>query len=282
MMRGMENRPPNLDSTSRNRPPAPERREFRIRELSERSGTTVRNIRAYQDRGLIPPPQRRGRVSIYSEEHLARLRVITEMLDRGYTLASISDLFSAMEAGHDIADLLGLQRAVSSPWTDETPQTYSLTELMRLFGGRFSPRWLMIATDLGLLEQTGAKFRAPSPRIVQVAAQLVEAGIPFEDMVSVVRKLRANVEAAAEDMVRLIERHCFDKYGPGLPPEDKVPELADLVWKLRPLVEQGVLSEVARAMEIAANKHLGDRLSFVLESLSEDSGADATRDSDRE
>lgn len=272
MMTGMDHRPTTLDSASRNRAAAPARREFRIRELAEVSDTTVRNIRAYQDRGLIPPPERRGRVSIYGEEHLARLRVITEMLDRGYTLASIADLFTAMEAGHDIADLLGLQRAVSSPWSNETPQTYTLTELMRMFGGRFAPRWLMIATDLGLLEQTGAKFRAPSPRILQVAAQLVEAGIPFEDMVSVVRKLRANVEAAAEDMVRLVERHCFDKYGPGLPPEDKVPELADLVWRLRPLVEQGVLSEVARAMEIAANKHLGDRLSYVVEMLEEREG----------
>ena len=243
--------------------------EYRIRELSRLSGTSVRNIRAYQDRALIPPPIRRGRVSIYSYDHLSRLRVITEMLDRGYTLSSIGELFQAMEAGHDIADLMGLQRAVSSPWTEEVPQTYSLGELMKLFRGPFSPRWLMIATDLGLLEQTGAKFRAPSPRIVHAAAELVAAGIPFEDMVSVVRKLRANVEAASEDMVRLVERHCFDKYGPGLPPAEKVPELADLVWRLRPLVEQGVLSEVARAMEIAANKHLGDRLSYVLEALYE-------------
>ncbi|WP_348673721.1 MerR family transcriptional regulator [uncultured Abyssibacter sp.] len=243
--------------------------EYRIRELARLSGTSVRNIRAYQDRGLIPPPVRRGRVSIYSHDHLSRLRVITEMLDRGYTLSSIGELFQAMEAGHDIADLMGLQRAVSSPWTDEVPQTYSLGDLMKMFRGNFSPRWLMIATDLGLLEQTGAKFRAPSPRIVHAAAELVAAGIPFEDMVSVVRKLRANVEAASEDMVRLVERHCFDKYGPGLPPADKVPELAELVWRLRPLVEQGVLSEVARSMEIAANKHLGDRLSYVLETLYE-------------
>ncbi|MEC9407742.1 MAG: MerR family transcriptional regulator [Abyssibacter sp.] len=243
--------------------------EYRIRELSRLSGTSVRNIRAYQDRGLIPPPIRRGRVSIYNYDHLSRLRVISEMISRGYTLTSIGELFQAMEAGHDIADLMGLQRAVSSPWTDEVPQTYSLADLMRMFRGHFSPRWLMIATDLGLLEQTGAKFRAPSPRIVHAAAELVAAGIPFEDMVSVVRKLRANVEAASEDMVRLVERHCFDKYGPGLPPAEKVPELAELVWRLRPLVEQGVLSEVARSMEIAANKHLGDRLSYVLESLYE-------------
>ena len=59
----------------------------------------------------------------------------------------------------------------------------------------------------------------------------------------------------------------IDYYKEGLELDN--PELADLVWRLRPLVEQGVLSEVARAMEIAANKHLGDRLSYVLEALYE-------------
>lgn len=249
------------------RAPRPGPREYTIKELAEAAKTTVRNIRAYQDRGLIPPPQRRGRRAIYNEDHLARLRVISQMLQRGYTLASIGELFEAMARGHDIADLMGLGRAVSSPWTDETPQEYTLGDLVRMFRGSFSPRWLLHATDLGILEQRGAKFRAPSPRMLHAAAELVAAGIPLDEMLSVVRRLRSNVEAAAEDMVRLVERHCFDRYGPGLPPPDKVPELADLVWRLRPLVEMGVLSEVARAMEIAANKHLGDRLAYVLEDM---------------
>ena len=264
--------PPPAKRPSRSAPRASDSRggadgSYSIKQLSELTNTTVRNIRAYQDRGLIPPPDRKGRMGIYSEDHRSRLRVISEMLDRGYTLSSIGELFEALASGHDIAELMGLQRAVSSPWTDETPQTYGLMELMKMFGGQFSPRWLMHATEMGVLEQVGAKFRAPSPKLLHAAAELVAVGIPLDDMLSVVRKLRANVESAAEDMVRLVERHCFDKYGPGLPPAEKVPELDNLVWRLRPLVEAGVLSEVARAMEIAANKHLGDRLSFVLETL---------------
>ena len=201
-----------------------EKQEYTVEELALAANTSVRNIRAYQDRGLIPPPDRKGRMGIYSEDHRSRLRVISEMLDRGYTLSSIGELFEALASGHDIAELMGLQRAVSSPWTDETPQTYGLMELMKMFGGQFSPRWLMHATEMGILEQVGAKFRAPSPKLLHAAAELVAVGIPLDDMLSVVRKLRANVESAAEDMVRLVERHCFDKYGPGLPPAEKVPE----------------------------------------------------------
>lgn len=243
---------------------------YTINALATAAGTNVRNIRAYQDRCLIPPPEKKGRQAIYREEHLGRLRVIAQMLDRGYTLTSIGDLFEALTQGHDIADLMGLGHAVSSPWTDETPKTYTLVELMKMFRGNFSPRWLMHATDLGILEQQGAKFRAPSPRMLHAASELVNAGIPLDDMLSVVRKLRSNVESAAEGMVRLVERHCFDKYGPGLPPAEKVQEPVDLVWRLRPLVEMGVLSEVARAMEAAANKHLGDRLGFVLDEIGGD------------
>ena len=47
--------------------PAEERtagREFTIDELARVAGTTVRNVRAYQDRALLAPPERRGRAGV--------------------------------------------------------------------------------------------------------------------------------------------------------------------------------------------------------------------------
>ena len=244
-----------------------ERAELTVDELARAAGTTVRNVRAYQDRGLLDPPERRGRSGVYTQAHLSRLRIVGSLLDRGYTLASIGELFAALEQGHDLAELIGLEHAVSSPWTDETPAYYSLVDLVKLYGGAFNPKWLMRATELGILVQEGARFRAPSPRLLYAGSELVKAGIPLDEMLDVVRQLRANVEQASESMVRLVERHVFDRYGKGLPPPDEMPKLAGVVWRLRPLVEMAVHAEVARAMEIAANKHLGDRLSNVLEGL---------------
>ena len=40
--------------------------EYRIDELARLAGATVRNIRVYQDRGLLAPPRRDGRVGIYT------------------------------------------------------------------------------------------------------------------------------------------------------------------------------------------------------------------------
>src|SRR5699024_10415430 len=67
---------------------ASEVREITSEELARTADTTVRNVRAYQDRGLLPPPERRGRSGIYSDVHLARLRIIGQLLKRGYTLAN--------------------------------------------------------------------------------------------------------------------------------------------------------------------------------------------------
>lgn len=242
-------------------------KEFTVDELARAAGTTVRNVRAYQDRGLLEPPERRGRAGIYTETHLARLRIIGNLLERGYTLASIGELFAALEQGQDIAHLLGLEHAVTSPWTDELPGYYGLVDLVKLYGGNFNPRWLVRATELGILVQEGARFRAPSPRLLYAGAELVKAGIPLDEMLEVVAQLRANVEHAAEDMVRLVEKFVFDRYGKGLPPVAEMPKVADIVWRLRPLVEMAVHAEVARAMELAANKHIGDRLSHLLEEI---------------
>jgi DNA-binding transcriptional MerR regulator len=80
--------------------------EYRIEELARVAGTTVRNVRAYRDRDLLDPPRRHGRVALYDDTHLRRLRLIASLLDRGYTLANIAELIEASERGLGVADLL--------------------------------------------------------------------------------------------------------------------------------------------------------------------------------
>ena len=242
--------------------------EFSIDELAQETGITVRNIRVYQERGLLPPPERRGRKGIYNDAHLSRLRIIARLLDRGYTLNNIAELLENWEQGNDISQLLGLEKAVVSPWSDEVPDYLSMEELIEKFGTAFSgPQSLQRAIELELIIPDGSRFRIPSPRVLHAGSELVAAGIPLDDMLELIAHLRHNVEQAAEEMVKLVETHIFDHYGPELPPPDESRNLADLVWRLRPLVEMAVLPEVARAMEKAADRHLGDRLAHLLEQM---------------
>jgi DNA-binding transcriptional MerR regulator len=82
--------------------------EYRIDDLARAAGTTVRNVRAYRERGLVPPPRRHGRIALYDDAHVERLRLIAALLQRGYTLANIAELIEAWERGRDIAELLGV------------------------------------------------------------------------------------------------------------------------------------------------------------------------------
>ncbi len=243
-------------------------REFTVDELARVAGTTVRNVRAYQDRGLLPAPEIRGRTGFYNENHLARLRIIAGMLGRGYTLNSIGELMEAWQEGRDLTELLGLEVAVTRPFTEELPETTTLRELREQFGGDFSPATLSKAVALDIVRMKGQLLEIPSPRLLSAGRELASYGIPMERMLDLISGLRANVERVADGMVELIAEHIIDpQWQGGLPPTGKVGDFAEIIWNLRPLVEKAVLPEVARAMHRALENQLGDRLSVMLDHL---------------
>ncbi|MGB3372341.1 MAG: MerR family transcriptional regulator, partial [Rhodococcus sp. (in: high G+C Gram-positive bacteria)] len=93
--------------------------EYRIDDLAHAAGTTTRNVRAYRERGLLPPPEKRGRIGIYDDVHLSRLRLIDVRLQRGFTTSHISDFITGWENGKDLAEVLGLQNAVTEQWSND-------------------------------------------------------------------------------------------------------------------------------------------------------------------
>lgn len=67
-----------------------QRQQLSLSELSAAAGMTARNVRAYQTKGLIPPPARRGRRAVYTTEHLIRLQEIEQARARGASLTLIA------------------------------------------------------------------------------------------------------------------------------------------------------------------------------------------------
>ncbi len=244
------------------------RDEYTIDELARSTGTTVRNVRAYQDRGLLPPPERRGRTGIYSGAHRARLQLICSMLERGYTLISIGELLQAWESGRDIAQVMGLEVALTSPWTDEAAEYFTLQELIERFADILTPGVLKRIIELEIIIPEGERFKVPSPRLLSVGHELTRAGIPLEETLSIVTLLRANVERAANELVQRVATYVFDRpYGQHLPPAADAQKLAELIWRLRGQVNTAVSAEVARAMQKALENILGDRLTCIYENL---------------
>ncbi len=238
--------------------------EYRIEDLAHRSGATVRTIRAYQDRGLLPRPERRGRANVYGDTHLARLRQIADLLDRGYTLASIKELLEAWDAGRGLGGVLGLVAEVDGPWTDEEADRISRAELDARFGGHPNDAAVKEAIDLGVLERVAGRddeFLVPSPQELAVAVELYAAGVPLSAIAAHLRELRGQVEHIASRFLEFTTEHVFARYLGHSPPTDAdAAEAAVLVRRLRPLAQQTVDAELARAMRTFATRHLQQHL----------------------
>ena len=94
--------------------------EMTIREFAERTGMTVRNIRAHQTRGLLPPPMVRGRTGYYNEEHVARIELTREMQADGLNLEAIRRVLESGDGS--AAAIFDFTRALRAPFEDEAPE----------------------------------------------------------------------------------------------------------------------------------------------------------------
>ncbi|MFB4297390.1 MerR family transcriptional regulator [Actinomadura sp. NTSP31] len=230
--------------------------DFRIDDLARAAGTTVRHVRGFQERGLLPPPRMKGRVGFYDDSHLARIHLIARLKDRGYTLASIGEMLSAWERGHNLAELLGLERAVHDPWSDEEPARMTLPQVVRRFypdipeselEGRAPADFPQLgqAEELEFIRWTGDGYEVPSPRLFEVGAGLVDAGIELEAVFEIAGRLRGDVDAIARQFVRLTVEHAGLDARLG---DRDVREIAELIQRLRPIGMQAVQGLLARSL----------------------------------
>ena len=162
---------------------------------------TVRNIRAHQSRGLLPPPEVKGRTGYYGPEHEARVELIKELQADGYNLDLIRRLIEG--TGGSSAEVLRFTRAVRAPFSDEEPQFVDAAELAERWDTN-DPELLQKAVELGLFRDLGdGRFEELSPRLGRAGQELVELGIPIERALEVVARLRRNADSAARTFAKL-------------------------------------------------------------------------------
>ena len=201
-----------------------------MEELAEAAGITVRTLRFYRERKLIPPPRREGRIAWYDDTHLARLRTIAALLERGHTLSGIAELAEAFDEGRDVGDLLGL----GAP-TEEVPVRLTPEELADHFGDQATSENLAAALDLGYLGTDGGDIVHISRRLLDVSAALVREGVPLADVLTAGRRVREHADALATLFTDLI-----------LTQPDRTPE--DL-HRLRPLAKSVAEAELSLALD---------------------------------
>src|SRR5271170_7907344 len=154
--------------------------EYRIDDLARLAGTTTRNVRVYRDRGLLPPPLRVGRIALFNDTHLTRLRLITSMLDRGYNIAHVREMLSAWEEGKNLGDVLGLETAIVGTWTTEKPQTMPLAEAQRLVG---DPRGFERLQALQVIRVDEENATVIRPKLIEAFNEIRGYGIELAKLI---------------------------------------------------------------------------------------------------
>lgn len=166
-----------------------------IDELARRVDLPVRTIREYQTFGLLPPPQRQGRVGVYSQGHVTRLELITRLQDRGYSLAGVRDLLSSWRDGADLGEVLGLEPD-QLVHIDE-PGAAATAEQLAMLLPHVVPEHLDDLIDAGLVEHCGPdRYCVPSPSLLQLVIDATAAGYS----VDTVTRLVAAISQAANDI----------------------------------------------------------------------------------
>ncbi|MEV0123392.1 MerR family transcriptional regulator [Streptomyces sp. NPDC050703] len=200
-------------------------------ELAEAAGITVRTVRFYRERGLIPPPRREGRIAWYDEHHLARLRTIAALLERGHTLNGIAELSDAFDKGRDVGELLGIGRP-----TEEQPVRLTPEELADHFAGEVTPENLVAALDLGYLGTDGDELVHISRRLLDASSTLVRKGVPLAAVLEAGQRVRAHADALADLFITVLRAHA--------------PDTAETdVEQLRPLAKSVVEAELSMALD---------------------------------
>lgn len=223
-----------------------------IDELAREAGVTTRNIRAYQTRGLLPSPRMEGRVGHYDEGHLARLKYIDSLQERGFSLAAIQCLLDAWEEGRGLNDVLGFEEALTAPWSDETPERIPLEQLMEQFPeGLEQPELLLRSIELGLLVEVDGELEAPSPRLYRVGVELVAAGVPLAAVLDEYERLVVDADRIAGRFVALFESNVWEPFvAAGMPPE-RLAAVTESLQRSRPMASMAMDAALAHAMERA-------------------------------
>lgn len=224
--------------------------EYRIDDLARAAGTTTRNVRGYQDRGLLPRPVRRGRIAIYTDAHLARLKVINDLLKRGFTIRHIGDFLSGMQRGDDLAEVLGLQEVVSEPWSTATSTTMSAADLRDLLNTG-NPAHFAQLIEFGLISPDGPqdppeKYAILDQETVAAYGRLVKLGVALPGILEVHRRLDAEMSAVAATVISAGRRAVTDGHTDGWIPQTQ----AESDWATE------LLTELRRAGTVSAHNAL--------------------------
>lgn len=236
--------------------------ELTIDELAARVGMTVRNVRAYASRGLMPPPRLAGRTGYYSREHVHRLLLVRELLDRGYTLTAVEDALRSRGpglAGH----ALDLLRMLDSPiGVDEKPEEIRRDTLTAMAGVDPDDALVERIIDLGLAERVDdERLLLVQPSVVRAGAQAIAIGLDPDTVIDLLPVLSEHLSAVAQAFVSRVREQIWHPFAAAGMPEEEWTRVMFAIETLMPVAGQAVMTVFQRELATAIREALGEELS---------------------
>ncbi len=238
--------------------------EYRIDDLARLAGTTTRNIRVYRDRGLLPPPTRVGRIALFNDTHLTRLRLITSMLDRGYNIAHVREMLGAWEQGKDLGDVLGLETAIVGTWTTEQSAIMPLAEAQRLINDVKAFDRLV---RLQVIRVDGTQATITRPKLIEAFNEIRGYGMSFDKLIDLHEQIVPLVDQIGEMLVRAGAEHVVDRIKPreALPADTEIAELITMLIRFRTQAVSSVTATLASSIESTIESMVSSILADYLE-----------------
>lgn len=215
-------------------------------ELTNRVGVSVRNVRFYTAKGLVPPPIRRGRSGYYSAVHVARLELVRELQGHGFTLAAIERYLDRLPDEATPEDV-ALHRTMLAPWHSETLEEMPHEELERRAARSLTDDDLDTLVALGIVSRTveDDRLRVATSQL-SVGLGLLELGFPRAAAERAADLYAAHGRALAQELTELFRTEVWPAYREaGVSAEG----LRDIIERLKPLSIASLVSAYEAAMD---------------------------------
>ncbi len=225
-----------------------------IDELSEATGVSSRNIRYYQTRGLLPPPEVTGRLGYYDRRHVERLALIQELQAEGLNLQAIGWLLSG-GASVDTGELRRMKRALLDEWVVEKPIEVPIEEVRAGYGGADPDgEDAERAIALGLFERLDdpERVRVRMPSVLEAGRELTEMGVPIGRQLEVLTLMREHAAAIAAAYVDMFDDVVLADWDARGRPAEDWPRVREALERVRPLAGDALLAVFHHVMAEAA------------------------------
>ncbi len=240
--------------------------ELTVDQLAAKVGMTVRNVRAYAGRGLLPPPRLVGRTGYYGADHVARLTLVRELLDKGYTLSAVERMLEDLPDG---PMGLSLFESLVSPWTPTEPEFVDELQLAQRAGVPHDPATIDKLVELGVVDRTDAegRLKVHNPDLLRAGLDVIALGVPLDAIFELLPKLFAEAEAVSKLYVNLFRDTVWRSFVDAGMPAEGWPDVQRTIDHIIPLAGQALIATFREAMGREIETAVGEELGIDPSSL---------------